>query len=411
MIISLSKNLPKTFNINLNRNILTEEAQQFINDHINTDISKLLLKPSPFKNISVTDLANQIICKTKSKTKLPSWYNSKDIMYPTPLNIEQTSSEITAQYKSKLVKGKCLVDLSGGFGVDTYYFSKQFEKVIHIEFNDQLSEIANHNFKILGSNNIETHCADSLELLPKLKDQIDCIYLDPSRRHDVKGKVFLFNDCVPNVVKHRGMLFKISKVILIKSSPLVDIKSGINELKHVAAIYIIAVKNEVKELLWLLNKNNKKPIEIVTYNYKSSALPNETFRFDYLEESHQEVIYKEPLSFLYEPNHAILKSGGFKMITKTFNVYKLEKNSHLYTSDKQINNFPGRQFKIIQIFNSLNKDLKQFKNQKINISTRNFPMQVSEIRKKFKILDGGELYLFFTTNLLGSKIAILCKKA
>lgn len=410
MIISLSKNLQKTFNINSNKNILTKEVQQFINDHINTDINKLLFKSSPFQNISVNELANQIICKTKSKTKLPSWYNSKDIMYPTPLNIEQTSSEITAQYKSELVKGKCLVDLSGGFGVDTYYFSKQFEKVIHIEFNKQLSDIACHNFKVLGSNNIETHCSDSLELLPKLKDQIDCIYVDPSRRHDVKGKVFLFNDCVPNVVKHREMLFKISKIILIKSSPLVDIKSGINELKHVKAIYIIAVKNEVKELLWLLDKNNKKPTEIVTYNYKSSASPNETFNFYYSEEFHQEVIYKEPLNFLYEPNHAILKSGGFKMITKAFNVYKLEKNSHLYTSDKLDNNFPGRKFKIIQIFNSLNKDLKQFKNQKINISTRNFPMSVSEIRKKFKILDGGELYLFFTTNLLGSKTAILCKK-
>ena len=410
MIISLSKNLQKTFNINLNKNILKKEVQQFINHHINTDISKLLLKQSPFKNISVTELANQIICKSKSKTKLPSWYNSKDIMYPSPLNIEQTSSEITAQYKSDLVKGKCLVDLSGGFGVDTYYFSKQFEKVIHIEQNNQLSDIANHNFKVLGSNNIETHCADSLELLPKLVDQIDCIYIDPSRRNDLKGKVFLFNDCVPNVVKHIELLFKVSKVILIKSSPLVDLKSGINELKHVAVIYIVAVKNEVKELLWFLDKNNKKPIEIVTYNYKSLSLPKERFSFEYLKESHQDVIYKEPLNFLYEPNHAILKSGGFKMVAKIFNVYKLEKNSHLYTSDKLVNNFPGRQFKIIQIFNSLNKDLKQFKNQKINISVRNFPMSVSEIRKKFKILDGGELYIFFTTNLLGSKTALLCEK-
>lgn len=410
MIISLSKNLQKTFNINLNRNILTKEVQEFINDHINTDISKLLFKSSSFKNISVTELANQIICKTKSKTKLPSWYNNKDVIYPTPLNLEQTSSEITAQYKSELVKGKCLVDLSGGFGVDTYYFSKQFKKVIHIEHNNQLSDIANHNFKVLGSNNIETHCADSLELLPRLKDHIDYIYVDPSRRHDVKGKVFLFNDCLPNVVKHREMLFKISKVILIKSSPLVDIKSGINELKNVKAIYVVAVKNEVKELLWLLDKNNKKPTEIVTYNYKSSGLLNETFSFNYIQEYHQEVIYKEPLNFLYEPNRAILKSGGFKMIAKVFNVYKLEKNSHLYTSEKLVNNFPGRKFKIIQIFNSINKDLKQLKNQKINISTRNFPMSVSEIRKKFKILDGGELYLFFTTNLLGSKTAILCKK-
>lgn len=411
MIISLSKNLQKTFNINLNKNILKKEVQQFIEDHINTDINKLLLKPSPFQNISVTELVNQIICKTKSKTKLPSWYENKDIIYPTPLNIEQTSSEITAQYKSELVKGKYLVDLSGGFGVDTYYFSKQFEKVIHIEYNNQLSEIANHNFKVLGSNNIETHCADSLKLLPKLVDQIDCIYVDPSRRHDLKGKVFLFNDCVPSVVKHIELLFKVSKVILIKSSPLVDLKSGINELKHVAVIYIVAVKNEVKELLWLLDKNKKKPIEIVTYNYKSSSLSNETFSFDYLQEFHQDVIYKEPLNFLYEPNHAILKSGGFKMVAKIFNVYKLEKNSHLYTSDKLVNNFPGRQFKILEIFNSLNKDLKQFKNRKINISTRNFPMSVSEIRKKFKILDGGELYIFFTTNLLGSKTALLCEKA
>ena len=131
MIISLSKNLQKTFNINLNKNILKKEVQQFIEDHINTDINKLLLKPSPFQNISVSELFNQIICKTKSKTKLPSWYENKDIIYPSPLNIEQTSSEITAQYKSELVTGKYVVDLSGGFGVDTYYFSKKFEKVIH----------------------------------------------------------------------------------------------------------------------------------------------------------------------------------------------------------------------------------------------------------------------------------------
>ena len=196
---------------------------------------------------------------------------------------------------------------------------------------------------------------------------------------------------------------------MIKSSPLVDLKSGFDELKHVKTVYVIAVKNEVKELLWVLEKGYSNSPEIITHNILSIT-SFETFKFDYFMENEQETLFSNPLSYLYEPNHAILKSGGFKSIANTFNVLKLHINTHLYTSKSSNTKFPGRRFKITKVFTTLNKDLKQFKNKKINITTRNFPSSVFEIRKKYKIKEGGDLYLFFTTNIANKKIAILCEK-
>ncbi|WP_218599494.1 class I SAM-dependent methyltransferase [Polaribacter sp. NJDZ03] len=390
----------------MNKAILSPEIQQFITDNLKSNITKLILKGSPFKNVSVQELANQIVAKQKSEHKLKSWFSTENIYYPPKISIEQTSSEITAAYKSKLVSGNSIIDITGGFGVDCYYFSKQFKEVIHCEINEDLSEIVKHNYQKLQVKNITTFSGDGLEYLKNNKENFDCIYIDPSRRNDLKGKVFLLNDCLPNVPENIDLLFTKTNQILIKNSPILDITSTINELKFVKEIHIIAVNNEVKELLFLLEKEYSDPIKIKTVNIGKKEI--QTFNFNYKEAVNSE--YSDPRSYLYEPNAAILKSGGFHEISQQLKVFKLQQHSHLYTSDEIID-FPGRTFKIENVLSYDKKKLKKLVvENKANITTRNFPKTVAQIRKETKIKDGGNSYLFFTTHNTNDYIVISCKK-
>lgn len=379
--------------------ILHTDVQKFINDNLNSDITKLILKGSPFKDISIQKLSNQIVSKQKSKNKLPTWFTTENIFYPPKISIEQTSSEETARYKASLVSGESLIDITGGFGVDCFYFSKTFENVIHAEINDELSKIVTHNYKQLQIKNIQTIASDGLKILEQSTQKFDCIYIDPSRRNDVKGKVFLLNDCLPNVPKNIDFLFTKTDTILLKNSPMLDITSGINELKFVKEIHVVALKNEVKEVLFLLEKDYNDSINIKTINIQK----NNNQLFDFEIHKNYESKYSEPLAYLYEPNSAILKSGGFNQITSQLNVKKLHQHSHLYTSDK-LEEFPGRVFKILTISSYDKKQLKKL--QKANITVRNFPKTVAEIRKETKIKDGGEKYLFFTKDLNNKLIVI-----
>ncbi|MCH3882584.1 MULTISPECIES: THUMP-like domain-containing protein [Tenacibaculum] len=379
--------------------ILHTDVQNFINDNLNSDITKLILKGSPFKGISIQKLSNQIVSKQKSKNKLPNWFTTENIFYPPKISIEQTSSEETARYKSSLVSGENLIDITGGFGVDCYYFSKTFKNVIHAEINVELSEIVTHNYKQLQIKNIQTIASDGFEFLEQSTQKFDCIYIDPSRRNDVKGKVFLLNDCLPNVPKNIDFLFTKTDTILLKNSPMLDITSGINELKFVKEIHVVALKNEVKEVLFLLEKGYTDSISIKTINLQKNS--NQLFNFELYQNNDPE--YSEPLTYLYEPNSAILKSGGFNQITSKLNVKKLHQHSHLYTSGK-LEEFPGRVFKILTISSYDKKQLKKL--QKANITVRNFPKTVAEIRKETKIKDGGEKYLFFTKDLNNKLIVI-----
>ncbi|MGJ8761624.1 MAG: class I SAM-dependent methyltransferase [Polaribacter sp.] len=390
----------------MNKAILSPEIQQFITDNLKSNITKLILKGSPFKDISVQELANQIVAKQKSEHKLASWFSSENIYYPPKISIEQTSSEITAAYKSNLVSGSSIIDITGGFGVDCFYFSKQFKEVIHCEINEDLSEIVKHNYQQLKVKNITTISGDGLEYLKNNKANFDCIYIDPSRRNDLKGKVFLLNDCLPNVPENIDFLFTKTNQILIKNSPILDITSTINELKFVKEIHIIAVNNEVKELLFLLEKDFSDTIKIKTVNIGKKEI--QTFNFNYKEAVNSE--YSEPRSYLYEPNAAILKSGGFHEISQQLKVFKIQQHSHLYTSDEIID-FPGRTFKIENVLSYDKKKLKKLVvGNKANITTRNFPKTVAQIRKETKIKDGGNSYLFFTTHNTNDHIVISCKK-
>lgn len=389
------------------KELLSEEVQLYINNNIDNSVSKLALQKNPFPELDWKEILNQVEAKTRAKDKLPTWFSTKNIIYPSKISVEQTSSEKTAFYKSKRISGKKIIDLTGGFGVDAFYFSKEFSKVIHCEHNQQLSEIVNHNFRELNVENCQCITGESEEILKNLNQQFDWLYIDPSRRNDSKGKVFMLRDCEPNVPDLLDFYFNYSSKILIKTAPLLDLTAGLKELKNVSTIHIIALENEVKELLWEIHQGFEGILKIKTVNLTKNK--EEKFEFN-LGESLTEVTFNEPENFLYEPNAAIMKSGGFDEVAIQFNLKKLHPHSHLYTSDKKIE-FCGRVFEIIDVFPYQKNEMKlHLENKKANITTRNFPETVENIRKKWKIKDGGNLYTFFTTDIKNNKIVLLCTK-
>ena len=387
--------------------ILNPNIQEFIQKQIGVSISKLALQKNPFPEVEWISILNQIEAKNKAKEKLPTWFKTANIIYPSKISVEQTSSERTAEYKSNLIKGDSLIDLTGGFGVDDFYFAKKIKNVTHCEINSELSEIVKHNFNQLGAININCIAGDSLVTLDSTSIKWDWIYIDPSRRNDAKGKVFMLKDCLPNVPENLDFFFEKSDAILIKTAPLLDIAAGLSELQNVKTIHIVALENEVKELLWELHENYSGAITIKTANLTKETIA--TFEFQ-LNEAITEANYSLPQRYLYEPNSAIMKSGGFNEVSTVFQLNKLHRHSHLYTSDELID-FPGRIFEIQESVPYTKKELKtHLENSKCNITTRNFTETVESIRKKWKIKDGGNLYCFFTTDMNNDKIVLICAK-
>lgn len=387
--------------------ILKPEIQAFIDANIGKNISKLALQKNPFPNVDWISILNQIEAKTKAADKLPNWFSIKNIIYPSKISVEQTSSEKTAAYKASIVSGESLIDLTGGFGVDDFYFSKTIKHVTHCEINVELSNLVQHNFKQLNASNITCLAGDSSATLLSLETKWDWIYIDPSRRNDVKGKVFMLKDCLPNVPENLDLYFNHSKNILIKTAPLLDISAGLSELKNVKVIHIVALENEVKELLWELQAGYSGTVSIKTVNILKEK--NETFDF-ILNEDSTFPQFSLPQKYLYEPNSAIMKSGGFDEVSSFYNLNKLHKHSHLYTSNA-LRSFPGRIFEIQKTFHYHKTDMKSFlENNQANITTRNFPESVESIRKKWKIKDGGSVYCFFTTDENNDKIVLICRK-
>ncbi len=393
----------------MNFPILQSEIQEFIQANLKVSIAKLALMNNPFPTIKWITILEQIECRKKSETKLPTWFTTVGIVFPHKISIEQTSSEISAAYKASLVDGESLIDLTGGFGVDSYYFAKKFISVIHCEKNEELSKIVRHNFTQLNAHNVQCLANDSETILKTIAEKFDWIYIDPSRRSDVKGKVFMLKDCTPNVPELLDYYLSYSNNILVKTAPILDITSGLNELKFVKSIHIVAINNEVKELLWEISKENQLPTVIHAMNISDKNFEN--FQFNWSKtKTNFFATYASPKTYIYEPNSAIMKSGGFDEVSEQFGLDKLQVNSHLYTSDELIQ-FPGRVFTIIQVIPYQKKEMKtKLEGKKANVSTRNFPDSVEQIRKKWKILDGGDLYCFFTTDLNNNKIVLLCNK-
>jgi len=387
--------------------LLHSEIQKYINSQLGVAITKLALQKNPFPNVNWISILNQIAAKSKAKDKLPTYFSTENIIYPNKISVEQTSSEKTAFYKSELVFGDTLMDLTGGFGVDCFYYSMRIKKVIHCEIDTELSAIVSHNFKQFGIENVNCIAGDSFEILSNHQEKLDCIYIDPSRRNDLKGKVFMLKDCLPNVPELLSFYLSKADNILIKTAPILDISAGLSELTNVKCLHIIAVENEVKELLWELNIDFIGNPEIKTINIANQKL--ETFNFE-LNSTIELPLYELPKKYLYEPNSAIMKSGGFDEIGIQYNLGKLHSHSHLYTSEECID-FPGRTFEIKRVFPYSKKEMKtNLENTKANVTNRNFPDSVDDIRKKWKIKDGGNTYCFFTTDLNNDKIVLLCTK-
>lgn len=390
----------------MNNKLLNNDVQQFIDKNLNNEPTKLILSGSPFPGISIQEIVEQIVSKKKCQKKLPAWFDTKEIYYPNKLNIEQTSSEITANYKSSLISGSTLIDITGGFGVDSFFFSKNFDQVIHCEINPELSKIVHHNYHKLQIENVTTIATNGLDYLDNNDVQYDWIYADPSRRDENKGKVFLLEDCLPDIPSNLDKLFHHTDHILLKLSPILDITATVNALKFIKEIHVVALHNEVKELLFILEKNYKETPIIKTVNIKNDRYEE----FEAKTNTMGSATYSLVKNYLYEPNAAILKAGLFQEVSHQLKIDKLHINSHLYTSDILMD-FPGRIFKI---FGSSPYDkkkiIKLLPSKKANITTRNFPNTVAQIRKKTGIKEGGHIYLFFTTDLNNNRLVLFCEK-
>ena len=392
----------------MNTQYLISGGQDYINNTLKTDILSVLLQKSKFDAISSKELAQQIEGKKKCTNKLPTWFKTAKIYYPPKVNIEQSSSEKTAFYKASLLQGKSLLDVTGGFGVDSYFFSQRIARVTLCEISKELAQITAYNLHLLGAGDIKVVNTDGIEYLKNYDGIFDWIYIDPSRRDESKGKVFKLSDCTPDITAHLDLLKEKSKGILLKTSPLLDITKGLKELKSVEEIHIVAVNNEVKEVLWIIKNTNQLEPLIKTINLKGSG--DEVFVFNRSDENSIQSEFSVPLKYLYEPNAAILKAGAFKTTANQFHLKKLHEHTHLYTSEKEVN-FPGRIFKILSTYPYNKKSFTALQVEKANITIRNFPVSVADLRKKHKIKEGGKFYLFFITDLNNKRRIIKCIKA
>lgn len=381
--------------------IFDSEIQQFLEDNKYEDVTKLALQTHRYPNLPMGFLLDQITIRKKGKKKLPECLSNPYFIFPTKLNYEQSSSELTAKYKTSLVEGKTLIDLTGGIGIDAIYFSKKIESVTHVEENETTSAFAKHNFKTLGINNI-TCITDQGE--SHLNDTYDVIYLDPARRKEEK-KIFKFEDCSPNPLALLEKLHETANQILIKASPLIEVKTAIKELKFVSEVHIISVRDEVKEILFLLSKNSPKEALIKSIDLKR----NQEFSFTYEREKKSNTrLAEEVETYLYEPLNALYKAGPYQLLCNVFDLKKLGRQTHYYTSKKLVPNFPGNTYKIESVL-PFNKKVKKLKIEQVNIKTRNFKLNTAELKKYLSISkDGGDLYLFGTS--LGKETILIIGK-
>lgn len=392
----------------MNEYILAKEVQDFILEHREQDASIIALRKSPFAKIEARELASQIDSWQRCVKKLPTWAYHHNIYYPPKVHIEQSSSEHTALVKQTLIhKDAKVIDLTGGMGVDSSYLAQGAKYVIHCEINEGLSKIAAYNAEVLGVNNLYCKNVDGVEYLKLQPDHyFDYIYIDPSRRQGA-GRVFLLQDCVPNILDLQSLFFAKAKYVITKLSPLLDIHAVLKELNWVESVYVISLDNDCKELLIIQNKNYIGIPKIRCIRlYKEFV---QDFIFTYPQEEVSVSHYSPPLKWLYDPDVSITKAGAFKAIGTTYNLFKLAQHSHLYTSNDYVKEFPGKIFKILNIqnFSSFKKN-KSIK--KANVISKNFPTKVEEIRKRFKIADGGELFCYFTSDSNGKQIVISCQR-
>lgn len=404
--------------------LINEKTWEFVRRHADDDVRKLALQGTRDGEVDLSMALQQIAGRQTARRKLPSWAAVEGIVYPPHLNMEQCSSERTARYKAQIVgRGDIFVDLTGGFGIDFYWLSQGFQQRIYVEQNEALCTLADHNFRQLG-HACMVKCSTAAAFLQTLT-HADLIFLDPARRNEHGGRTYGIVDCTPNVLEMLPLLLQKSDRVLLKLSPMLDWQAAVTELQFVSEVHILSTDNECKELLLLLEPSAEpRSVEdclVVCVNN------DQVFKVNAKEQSRDLLQVKsgftssktgvyfkqnqEPL-FLYEPNASIMKAGCFSVLEQRFPVSQVAPNSHLFLSSDEIGDFPGRRFQI-QAISSLNK--KELSSvlaplERANMTVRNFPMTVDQLRKKLKLKDGGDTYIFATTMADGQHRLLICRK-
>jgi hypothetical protein len=391
--------------------MISPQLKQFLSEHRDDNLQHLALQSAKYPGIDMPFALQQLKGKRIAAQKIPTWEACGDVLYPKQVSMEQCSSETTARFKASLAEGTIFVDLTGGFGVDFYFMAQRFQEAIYVEQQAELELLARHNFQALGLNSVQTFCEDSVGFLKKMDFKADTIFIDPGRRADSGRKTVLLEDCTPNLKEIDDLLAEKSHQTIIKLSPMLDISASIRALKNISDVYVVAIQNEVKELL-LKKSCSSSGTRIHAVNYPNNA-EMESFSFLMEEEAEAKVVFANNIGrFLFEPNAALLKAGAYKLVSDRFSLSKLHLNSHLYTCDMLPDGFPGRAFEVEDSFSFSNSELKRLHQitSKANISIRNFPSSVDELRKKLRLTDGGDFYLFATTFADNQKRLVLTKK-
>ena len=386
------------------------DIQSFVKEHRNDNVCELALRAHTFSATDFKYALQQIEGWQRAQKKLPTWAQTDGIQFPPHLNMEQCSSELTARYKSEIVDGgENVTDLTAGFGVDAAMIGKKFGCLTYVDQSEALCKIASNNLPLLGVKNVHVICGTAEVILQTLPHQ-NLIFIDPARRDANGGKVVSIADCTPNVALIQERLMEHADMVMVKLSPMLDVRNMERDLHMVGEIHIVSVDNECKELLVKM-QHDCSAVRIYCVNLLSSG-DKDVFTFTRDEERVAECKYTTEMGkYIYEPNASIMKAGCYKTLASRFGLVKLHPNSHLYTSfeDEPVRNFPGRCFKV-EIFSTLNK--KSVKTvlggiEKANLTVRNFPMSVAELRKKIKLREGGDLYLFATTMADEKKVLII----
>ena len=385
--------------------MLRENEIQFIQENLHRDPVAIALEATKYPDLDVPLLVGQIKARQKLKDKMPNWVANEKIFFPPALALEQSSSEQTAQFKASLLHGK-VVDLTGGMGLDSFAFAQSGCEVDYIERQKDLAEITAFNHEALKAGNIHHHIGESLTWLAGKASTFDFIYVDPARRDDAGKKVVLLQDCEPNALELIPYITEKTS-LLIKTSPLLDLERATKELHGVEKIYIVCIKNEVKELLFMKSicSSEDPLIKVIELSQADSIL----FEGKKSTESESEISVGSVSNYLYEPHAGVLKGGFFKSVGK--GLTKLSRHTHLYTSIELDTNFAGRSFEVLAVGNLDKKWIQSvLPGMKANISTRNFPLNADEIRKKVQIKDGGEFTLFAFSDQANKNKVVLAKK-
>lgn len=393
---------------------LTEQEKEYIRANKHEDISKLLLGAKRYPGLNVPFLVEQIASRRQIQGKLPSWAANDSLLFPSKISSEQCSSELTASYKQQLVSASdVLCDLTGGLGIDSYYFSRKVRSVVYVERFPLYCEVARHNFHMLKADNIQVVSADSRVYIEQLSP-VDVFYLDPARRGEGNKRVFALSDCEPDLAQLLPRLLLKAKRVIVKISPMADIRQTMALLPGVLSVHVLSVKNECKELLFVIGREPVESPEIHCVNYKAADSSPQFFSFKMGDERDAAANYSSTVKkYLYEPNASILKAGAFKSVSLRYAMAKMHPNSHLYTSDVFVENFPGRIFEVEEVMPFSSKLAKTLVQSipRANIMVRNFPLSVEELRKKSKVKDGGDVYLFATVISANDKVLLRCRKA